>query len=178
VTHDQEEALSLADHVALMRSGRVVQDGTPIEVYTDPVDPEAAAFLGDSVELPCRVLAADAGVQRVECALGNVCVDHTAVHNRNGNNILVLRPEQLELTDSEGTPASVAGASFFGHDGLARLRLSDGTPILVRLIGTSLPPVGASVNVRLQDHFSTAKAANSERVGTAPYLGSAAAHPV
>src|SRR5690625_1854972 len=171
VTHDQEEALSLADHVALMRNGRVVQDGTPIEVYTDPVDPEAAAFLGDSVELPCRILTADADTQRVECALGDICVNHTAVHRRNGNNVLVLRPEQLELTASEGTPASVAGASFFGHDGLARLRLSDGTPILVRLIGTSLPQVGSTVNVRLHDHFPALEASSNDSADPVQCLG-------
>ncbi|HLR86743.1 MAG TPA: ABC transporter ATP-binding protein [Wenzhouxiangella sp.] len=155
VTHDQNEALSLADHVALMRDGKVIQTGTPFDVYADPVDPEAAAFLGESVELPCRVLTSEDGLQRVECALGDVCVNSSAVHRRNDRNVLVLRPEQLELTDSGGAPASVAGASFFGHDGLVRLRLHDGTPLLVRLGGTGMPPVGSNVKVRILDRLSS-----------------------
>src|SRR5690625_5300123 len=70
VTHDQNEALSLADHVALMRDGKVIQTGTPFDVYADPVDPEAAAFLGESVELHCRVLTREGGFQWEVWVLG------------------------------------------------------------------------------------------------------------
>ncbi len=57
VTHDQEEALSLADHVAVMRRGQVVRVGGPVEVYQQPGDRETAAFLGDVVFLPGRLVA-------------------------------------------------------------------------------------------------------------------------
>lgn len=149
VTHDQNEALSLADHVGLMRDGRLIQDGSPLDVYSAPADPEAAAFLGESVELPCRVLLRDDCVLHVECPFGRICVNRRAVHTRDGGDILVLRPEQIELAESEGIPANVASASFFGHDTLARLHLADGTPVLMRTLGNSLPKVGSRVNVRL-----------------------------
>jgi len=67
VTHDQEEALSLADYVAVMRAGQLLQFGTPAEVYEHPVSLWVAAFVGDTVELDgCW------SDGRVECALGSV----------------------------------------------------------------------------------------------------------
>ncbi len=60
----------------------------------------------------------------------------------------MLRPEQLRLGD-DGTPATVSATSFFGHDGLVRLRLGDGTPLMVRLDGKEIPEVGTGVHVRV-----------------------------
>jgi iron(III) transport system ATP-binding protein len=57
VTHDQNEALSFATQVAVMRSGRFTQVGTPYDVYTRPVDEETALFLGDAVILPAQLAA-------------------------------------------------------------------------------------------------------------------------
>lgn len=153
VTHDQAEALSLADRVAMMRDGRVIQFGTPAAVYAHPVDPEAAAFLGESMELPCRVAAAVPGTDLLDlqCPLGAVRVAATAVYpsaDKADTGRLVLRPEQLLLAES-GTPAVVAATSYFGHDGLAQLDLADGTRLLVRLDGRRIPPVGAEVRVRV-----------------------------
>lgn len=155
VTHDQNEALSLADHVALMRAGRIIQDGTPPEVYAAPADPEAAAFLGEAVELPCRVVASEGGLLHIECPLGNACVSRAAVHSRDRGSILVLRPEQIELAEDEGTLANVASASYFGHDSLAKLHLADGTLVQVRTQGGAVPPVGSMVRVRLQNTLTT-----------------------
>ena len=73
VTHDQEEALSVAGQVAVMSDGRFTQIGTPQEVYLDPGDPFTAEFLGDCVLLPCTVTAGIA-----ECALGRVPVRQTS----------------------------------------------------------------------------------------------------
>ncbi|WP_084638213.1 ABC transporter ATP-binding protein [Gordonia shandongensis] len=144
VTHDQDEALSLADHIALMRDGRVVQEGTPQAVYRAPADREAAAFLGDSVDLPCTVVDADDhGRTRVHCVLGTLTVATSSV---DGDTVM-LRPEQLEIADS-GVPATVCATRFFGHDGLVRLRLDDGTPLRLRAAGDALPSVDATVRVR------------------------------
>ncbi|NLG46223.1 ABC transporter ATP-binding protein [Gordonia sp. (in: high G+C Gram-positive bacteria)] len=145
VTHDQNEALSLADNVALMRDGRVVQAGTPHDMYAHPADPEAAAFLGDSVQVACEVVATDdtAGTATVQCALGTLRVTRDAVHDQT----LVLRPEQIEIADS-GVPARVAATRYFGHDGLVQLTLGDGTPLRLRIAGDHLPAVDADVKVR------------------------------
>ena len=69
VTHDQEEALSIADQIAVMRDGRFTQVGTPQDVYRRPNDRFTAEFLGDCIALPCTVTAGIA-----ECALGRVPV--------------------------------------------------------------------------------------------------------
>ena len=151
VTHDQSEALSLADHVAMMRDGRVVQAGSPSEVYLTPVDPMAASFLGEAIELPCNVLSESSpDLAKVNCALGAVSVQRSAVFGQAGACTLVLRPEQLELAP-DGAPARVSSTSFFGHDGLARLQLADGTPLIIRLDGVDMPDVGADVHVRLSE---------------------------
>lgn len=154
VTHDQAEALSLADRVAMMRDGEVVQFGSPSAVYARPVDPEAAAFLGEAVQIPCRVGAPVPGTELVEvqCALGAVRVAATAVYpgadDTDESARLVLRPEQLALSE-DGVPAVVAATSYFGHEGLVHLDLADGTRLLVRTDGRRVPSVAAEVRVRV-----------------------------
>lgn len=155
VTHDQSEALSLADEVVMMREGRIVQSGSPWQVYANPVDRSAASFLGESVELPCRICGADGELLRVDCALGTLDVQRSAIFDEGGANLLVLRPEQLVLGQG-GIPATVARTSFFGHDGLVRVELTDGTPLLVRLDGREMPAVGSRVTVRLLEAAATA----------------------
>ncbi len=97
VTHDQEEALSIADQIAVMRDGRFTQVGAPQDVYRQPNDRFTAEFLGDCIALPCTVASGIA-----ECALGRVPVQ-TSVGD--GPATLALRPEQLVATmvsDSDG----------------------------------------------------------------------------
>lgn len=150
VTHDQNEALSLADRVAVMRAGRVVQEGPPAEVYAAPIDLESAAFLGETVEINCRLLNEDDDCCCVDSILGTLQVRTTAVHPHAQGNVLLLRPEQLEI-GTTGTDARVVGVQFFGHQALVRLQLDDHTPVLVRLQGDCVPSVGALVRVRLRE---------------------------
>jgi iron(III) transport system ATP-binding protein len=77
VTHDQNEALSFATQVAVMRSGRFTQVGTPFEVYTQPVDEETALFLGDALVLPAQLKDG-----RALCALGEVLTDDDKASGR------------------------------------------------------------------------------------------------
>jgi iron(III) transport system ATP-binding protein len=132
VTHDQEEALSTADVVAVMRDGRVVQTGTPEQVYGDPADLGVARFVGELVELP----AASAIEGWVECALGRVEV-------AGAGSTLVLRPEQLSLSCPlpGATPSGVVrSTSYHGHDSLLTVELGDGSQVPVRVSGVSAPP--------------------------------------
>ncbi len=138
ITHDQEEALSTADLVAVMRAGRIAQVGTPIELYDVPADLEVARFVGDAVEL--AGVAAD-GV--ASCALGDIPVRDSEFR---GPTTVVLRPEQLVLSVPVDAAVVVPGSaivretSYHGHDSLLRVELTDGTSIPVRVPGGTPPP--------------------------------------
>ena len=117
VTHDQDEALSIADLVAVMRGGRIVQSGTPREVYDAPVDLEVARFVGDAVELNLTTsppTPVTAGVSQVSCALGEVRVRAVGPGASAGFGgapaVVVLRPEQLVLSVPDRSAGSGAGA--------------------------------------------------------------------
>ena len=133
VTHDQAEALSLADTVAVMRAGAIEQVGSPQEVYERPGSRWVAEFLGD-----VDVLAgtADAGV--VRCALGSFSAGQTA----DGAVEIVIRPESVGVgyrtPSGAGVEAVVRQRSFFGHDQLLQLELADGST--VRAGGSASPP--------------------------------------
>ena len=132
VTHDQQEALSTADVVALLQDGIVVQAGTPAELYSAPRDLHVATFVGEAVVLDAVLTSADAA----DCALGNLPV--RATDQKLGSpGTVVLRPEQVLLGPPDrGVPARVAGVVFYGHDALVRLALADGSvPVTARAAG-------------------------------------------
>jgi putative spermidine/putrescine transport system ATP-binding protein len=98
VTHDQEEALSVSDHVAVMWSGRIEQIGTPAQMYSAPATPFVAEFIGTMNRLEAAVV--DGGSGQVEHAGTRLTVD-AARGRANGERVLVLvRPELLELAPS------------------------------------------------------------------------------
>ncbi len=143
VTHDQEEALSIADQVAVMRDGRFTQVGSPQEVYRRPTDYFTAAFLGDCISLPCTVTSGVA-----DCALGRV-----PVQGADGPGTLVLRPEQLVATvvsDSENAEGvgTVIATEFLGHDILLTVAPPGAAkPIVVRQHSLNPPPIDAKVRI-------------------------------
>jgi iron(III) transport system ATP-binding protein len=129
VTHDQEEALSLADVVAVMRDGRVVQAGTPEQVYGRPTDLWVADFLGDAVVLP-----GEAHDGSVACELGRFAADVALA----GPVDVVIRPESITLSTMPGRQdtldAVVQHREFYGHDQLVTVRLDSGTEVRSRSI--------------------------------------------
>jgi len=125
VTHDQDEALSLADQVALMRSGRVVQAGAAEDIYARPVDIVAARSVGDAVILPAHVVGHDHHVLVLECALGRVCAEADEPLAVGATCRVVIRPQHLVPT-RDGVPAKIIGRSYFGRDRLLTLRLDTG----------------------------------------------------
>ncbi|MFG2054422.1 ABC transporter ATP-binding protein [Micromonospora sp. NPDC048930] len=143
VTHDQAEALSMADAVAVMDAGRIVQHGAPAEVYRDPATPWVARFVGDAVLLPATV-DADGAVT----PLGRLPLRGRAV---GGAATVLIRPEQLRLAPAGGSAATVVRQAFHGHDALTTLRLADGTLLTARTLdeGAALP-AGAQVGVTVR----------------------------
>ncbi len=132
VTHDQQEALSTADVVAVLQAGAIVQVGTPAELYGAPRDLDVATFIGEAVVLDAVLCDADAA----NCALGRMQVRATGRDN-GVRGTVVLRPEQLLLgAPGRGVPARVESVVFYGHDALVRLALADGSvPVTARTTG-------------------------------------------
>jgi iron(III) transport system ATP-binding protein len=134
VTHDQSEALSLADQVAVMRDGTIAQVGTPHEVYRAPADLGVAEFVGAAVvvdaELADGTASSDLGPLSVMAGVGT------------GPARLLVRPEQIQLAASsqEGVEARVVDVSYFGHDAAVRLQvLASGRMVTARVLGLSVP---------------------------------------
>ena len=147
VTHDQEEAMSIADQVAVMRDGRFTQVGSPQQVYRHPIDRFTAEFLGDCISLPCTVASGVA-----DCVLGRIPVQGPTA---DGPATVVLRPEQLVATvvsDSERLDrvGTVIAADFLGHDVLLTIDpAGDTPPIIVRQHSLNPPPIDAKVRIEV-----------------------------
>jgi iron(III) transport system ATP-binding protein len=139
VTHDQEEALSLADRLAVMREGSIVQVGTPEEVYGLPATRWAAQFVGE-----VNVLSGVARGRGVQTELGRFDLRAPA----SGPVHVAVRPEQFELSVHHDGNAEVVAREFRGHDVLYRLRHEGGRTVLVQLPSLELYEVGARVYVR------------------------------
>lgn len=146
VTHDQQEALSFADQVAIMRDGAFSQVGSPRCVYARPHDVREAAFLGDIVSLPGSLTGVG-----VTCDLGVLPVLDGPGTARDEVEV-VIRPEQLDLAGAEagGSPAVVLDSLFHGAQAMVHLRLDGGREILARTNGLDTPEPGAVVGVRVR----------------------------
>ncbi|MCF8529566.1 MAG: ABC transporter ATP-binding protein [Aquiluna sp.] len=139
VTHDQEEALSLADRVAVMRDGQIIQVGTPAEIYNAPVDLGIATFLGDSVLVEGWV---ENG--KLQTALGKLTpITHVTEGDKG---VVAIRSENFYLQPNPAGDSEVVGREFFGHDAVVEVQ----TPklkIKARANGPFAPEVGMRVTV-------------------------------
>jgi iron(III) transport system ATP-binding protein len=115
VTHDQDEALSMADLVAVIRDGRIAQTGTPHELYDHPVDPAMADFLGDANLIRGSVDShvASTPLGRLALRSGSARAAHPTAA------VVMVRPEQVEISTGPGVhglSARVLESQFHGHD--------------------------------------------------------------
>ncbi len=136
VTHDQDEALSLADRVAVMFDGRIVQVGTPAEIYTSPARREVAEFLGHP-----SFIAGEVRDGRVACALGSF-----ETGAADGPCDVMVRAEDVRL-DPAGVAAEVVAREYFGHEVLVRARLASGESIRARWRPEDAAEAGDSVRL-------------------------------
>ncbi|NYE95922.1 iron(III) transport system ATP-binding protein [Psychromicrobium silvestre] len=118
VTHDQAEALSFADQVAVLRNGQLSQVGSPFVVYNRPSDRETAEFLGDAVML--EAIAQD-GI--AVCALGRIPISRGPFPVQNGAVKIMLRPEQIRVVPESEVSGRVVDSEFFGPETTLRIRL-------------------------------------------------------
>jgi spermidine/putrescine ABC transporter ATP-binding subunit len=153
VTHDQEEALTLSDRIGIFEHGRILQEGTPSEVYERPVNRFAASFLGDANFLSGHVN--DRG--QVEVASIGLIAFQGAAPVQQGAVVIAIRPEKVTLLD-EGAPsvsgrnrlsAKIESAVFSGSSTSYRLHLADGGPfiVFVQNIGGQPHDVGSCVTL-------------------------------
>jgi putative spermidine/putrescine transport system ATP-binding protein len=146
VTHDQAEALSIADRVGVMSNGRLEQLDTPEEVYNRPATPFVAEFVGTMNRVAGRVLPD----QRLE-VLGSSL--NSIGHDGHGAGSLVevlVRPEAIEVSVATPGHAVVSDRTFLGSLTRMRVTLDDGAVLLVDAASSrSLPDPGARVDVRV-----------------------------
>jgi iron(III) transport system ATP-binding protein len=146
VTHDQAEALSIADQVAVLRGGRLVQLTDPRTLYRQPTDLDVAAFVGEAV-----VLDADLRSGVAHCVLGDLAGEWAGPGNAlpDGPARVLLRPEQLRLVAPvPGAPeARVLRVDFYGHDSRVWLELPGGGMVSARLEGVDVPSAGDEVSI-------------------------------
>lgn len=157
VTHDQEEALSLADSVAVLRDGAIVQQGTPASLYEQPYDERLARFLG-----AVNVLAADLDENTARTALGTLPLrdePHAGLGSAASGRVMI-RPEQLDVrargesedlssTAVTGLGGRIEQCRYYGHDALLHIRPEQPNAelLLARVRGEQALPVGTRVSV-------------------------------
>jgi iron(III) transport system ATP-binding protein len=152
VTHDQEEALSCADVIAILRDGTISQAGSPRELYLTPCDVELARFLGDANILPAVLNGEHAQTQ-----LGALRLRDPRPGAAERDGVVMLRPEELRIAAANGSGppnARVTGVEYYGHD--ARVELvcdhRDGPfSLIARTTGIDAPEVGQRVVCSARD---------------------------
>lgn len=146
VTHDQEEALSMADRVAVLRAGRLEQCATPSELYARPATAFVAEFVGTMSRIPC--VRSGEGVE----VLGRRHAVDGALPADGSLDVLV-RPENVALTPAANGPALVVSASFLGAVTRLTVRLDDGTEVKADLPteATAALPVGSRAALTLPE---------------------------
>ena len=134
VTHDQVEAMTMADQVVLMRGGRIEQDATPAALYEKPATVFAARFVGTP---PMNVIPATLVPEQFAPAPDGRARETLAVG---------VRPEAAHVA-ADGVPASVAAVEYLGADTLLETRIADQS-FIVRLSGRANASIGDKVGVR------------------------------
>lgn len=146
VTHDQAEALSFADQVAVMSAGQFSQVADARTIYDDPADLLTAQFVGDAV-----LVDGNAEGDHADCVFGRIPLRRSDV---SGPATVMIRPEQLRITTpgpGEQSHATVLASEYYGHDSAIWLELTDAAHhrVTARLAGSDRFENGASVRVSI-----------------------------
>ncbi|MDH5454066.1 MAG: ABC transporter ATP-binding protein [Paracoccaceae bacterium] len=147
VTHDQEEALTMSDRIAVMSNGKINQIGSPRDIYTHPVNRFVADFIGETNFIKARL---ENGVAQLA---GGARLDIDTDHS-DGDVTLAVRPEhvRIEAAGAKGSiPAKVNSSVYFGTDSHVYMSLEDETEVVARLgtdaSGDAGPEDGAAVGI-------------------------------
>jgi iron(III) transport system ATP-binding protein len=156
VTHDQEEAISLSDRIAVMKDGDIVEMGSPQDLYLRPRHRFTAQFIGQAQVFACTPQGADGDGYRVDTPLGQLTAEINADRGAVADH-LVIRPEHIEVKPAEGdsaapgenvVPAEVIATNFTGKLVEYRIRAGD-AEIMVQNLSTSLIRPGDAVHLHI-----------------------------
>jgi sn-glycerol 3-phosphate transport system ATP-binding protein len=139
VTHDQVEAMSMADHVILLREGHIEQEGTPAQLYARPATTFAARFIGT----PAMNLVALADGPQGAVIRG---AREAVLAGRGAGLTLGIRPEHIRLVDEGGVPGAVISAEYHGADTVVTARVGE-EQLLVRAPGQVALAAGSQVRL-------------------------------
>ncbi len=145
VTHDQVEAMSMADRVVLIREGRIEQEGAPEELYARPATTFAARFIGT----PGMNLVELADAPQGAVIRGGQDVVHAG---RGAGLTLGVRPEHVRLVDSGGVAGTVTSCEYHGADTVLTVQVGEET-LLVRAAGQHAHPPGSAVRMDWSPEF-------------------------
>ena len=147
VTHDQQEALSVADLAGIVNSGRIGQFAAPETLYSRPADPGIARFLGEA-----NIVPGTASAGAVDTAFGQLTLAN-GNSSPTGPAVVLIRPEQISLQSHDGQPCDPGQATgqvihreYYGHDCVLLVTTGDGGhPLRVRCPGQSPVQAGDTV---------------------------------
>ncbi len=163
VTHDQEEALTMSDRIAVMSKGHILQVGTPREIYDHPAERFVANFIGETNFLKGAVAGLSNGKADVRLACGGAAIAATLPEGfaPQGDVTVVVRPEhaQIVAAGALGTlTGSVENVVYFGTDTHIHLRLEDSSEFIVRQQNSRAQPVtvapGDTAGVMIGDNVA------------------------
>lgn len=144
VTHDQEEALTMSDRIAVMNGGRIEQLGNARDIYETPASEFVARFIGSSNLIPATHTGASEGVAMLQTAAGPARVVCSAALQ--GNAKILIRPERLKLAPLDAAPAgatswtgTITRLTYLGPRLEIALRLADGTDLLAHVVNEGGP---------------------------------------
>jgi iron(III) transport system ATP-binding protein len=162
VTHEQIEALTLSDVIAVMNNGKIVQEGTPLDIYQRPTNPFVANFIGQSNLLNGDVVEATSGQRaiRVKTPLGTLACEATQEVAVGAKVVVSIRPEHVETEKSaenqnNALQGTLASASFIGNAMDCVLKV-DGQLLKVLLHAERTPPIGSPVTVYVSNRHCLA----------------------
>ncbi|WP_370202902.1 ABC transporter ATP-binding protein, partial [Salipiger bermudensis] len=155
VTHDQEEALTMSDRIAVMSDGHVQQIGAPREIYEAPANRFVADFIGETNLIEVPVLGISDGMAEVSLPGGRALRCPTPLSRAVGQGVLSLRPERIDLCPASEADLTVIATDqvYLGTDIQLKAQLAGGQEMTVRLQNaeaTRLPERGTEVGLKLE----------------------------
>ena len=163
VTHDQEEALTMSDRIAVFNKGRIEQIGTPEELYERPITRFVADFLGETNFLPGRVVASEGLSCRVRIGDQIFDAQTPAPAAPGAPVVLAVRPERLKLglaaADGEGLRGTLVDIVYLGNARRSIVRLADGRDCFVFQHATQADELrlapGQALRLSWESHHAT-----------------------